>query len=245
MDEKKENLSKKELKEIKRLEKIEKKERFKKIKIYKKAALWISVIILFSATTFLIFKIVNKPDQNFTISVENIKEGDWVKGNKESKLYLIEYSDFQCPACASYYYLIKKLYEDLGEKITIVYRHFPLPIHKNAKIAAYAAEAAGKQEKFWEMHDIIFERQKEWENAKDAKQFFEQYAKDLNLNIEKFKEDMNSTEIKNKIEDSYKEAVIMGLNYTPTIFINGEKIQNPRNYEELKKIVEQKINEQN
>jgi protein-disulfide isomerase len=83
---------------------------------------------------------------------------------------LIEYSDFQCPACGFYFPLLKKLEEEFGENIAIVYRHFPLSsVHPNAKFAAYAAEAAGKQGKFWEMHDLIFTNQSEWSDKKKCR----------------------------------------------------------------------------
>lgn len=92
-----------------------------------------------------------------------VKVNDNVKGSREAKAVLIEYSDFQCPACQVYYPVVKQLTEELGNEILVVYRHFPLTtIHPNALPAAKAAEAAGKQGKFWEMHDMLFDKQSEW-----------------------------------------------------------------------------------
>src|SRR3989338_2093696 len=110
-----------------------------------------------------------------------IIENDWVKGNKEAKVTLIEYSDFQCPACGAYYPVVKQLNEEVGDKIVIAYRNFPLrQVHQNAQIAAQAAEAAGKQGKFWEIHDMLFENQKEWSSYVNAKEIFIKYAQSLN-----------------------------------------------------------------
>lgn len=167
-----------------------------------------------------------------------IKEGDWVRGSKDAKVIITEYSDFQCPACALYYNIAKEAHKDFGDKIAIVYRHFPLSsIHANAEIAALSAESAGKQNKFWEMHDVIFENQKNWENDKNAKDVFIKYATDLGLNAEQFKKDLDSKELKQKIETDYQGGVTAGVNHTPTFFVNGAEIQNPRSYEEFKNII--------
>ena len=95
-----------------------------------------------------------------SLSINKIVSSDRIKGNPEAKAVLMEYSDFQCPACAAYQPIVKQIVEEFsaegGDKMVFVYRHFPLSQHKNSKKAASAAEAAGKQEKFWEMHDLIF-----------------------------------------------------------------------------------------
>ncbi|OGZ32769.1 MAG: hypothetical protein A3H02_02030 [Candidatus Niyogibacteria bacterium RIFCSPLOWO2_12_FULL_41_13] len=168
---------------------------------------------------------------------------DWIKGKKEAKNTLIEYSDFQCPACGLYYPLLKQLSREFGENMMFVYRHFPLQQHKNAKPAAYASEAAGKQDKFWEMHDLIFENQDEWSAKSDdkAKEIFIKYAGSLNLNIEKFKNDLNLEEINKKVESDFQSGLKLKVNATPTFFLNGEKLQNPRSYDELKNIIQQTI----
>ena len=105
-------------------------------------------------------------DSDNRISFEAGEE-DRVKGNEEAGVVLIEYSDFQCPACGSYYPIVKALSEEFPEELLIVYRHYPLTnIHPNAFSAAKASEAAANQGKFWEMHDMLFERQAEWANLR-------------------------------------------------------------------------------
>ncbi|MDP4009229.1 MAG: DsbA family protein, partial [bacterium] len=90
-----------------------------------------------------------------------VRDTDQVKGSREARVVLVEYSDFQCPACQFYADWISQLAESFGEDIAIVYRHFPLrSIHQQAELAAVASEAASKQGMFWEYHDLLFERQK-------------------------------------------------------------------------------------
>ena len=205
------------------------------------AAFWgISALVL-GGMVFGMVKIAsrNSPNNKQPLSLASaVIESDWIKGNKESKVIITEYSDFQCPACASYYGLVKQLHKDFGDRIAFVYRHFPLrQIHANAEIAALSAEAAGKQGKFWEMHDMIFENQKKWEGDKNAKEIFIGYAEELGLNAEQFKQDLDSKEVKEKVEADYQSGVKAGVNHTPTFFVNGGEIQNPRSYEEFKNII--------
>ena len=204
-------------------------------------AFWgISALVL-GGMVFGMVKIAsrNSPNNKQPLSLASaVIESDWIKGNKESKVIITEYSDFQCPACASYYGLVKQLHKDFGDRIAFVYRHFPLrQIHANAEIAALSAEAAGKQGKFWEMHDMIFENQKKWEGDKNAKEIFIGYAEELGLNAEQFKQDLDSKEVKEKVEADYQSGVKAGVNHTPTFFVNGGEIQNPRSYEEFKNII--------
>jgi protein-disulfide isomerase len=217
-------------------------------KQYSHLFIWLVVLFFVGGSIFGIINFTLRQQQNLesAIKVDAVSHDDWVKGNRDAKIVLIEYSDFQCPACGFYFPILKKLSEEFGENIAIVYRHFPLfSIHPNAKFAAYAAEAAGKQGKFWEMHDLIFSNQSEWSDKKNVDEIFVRYAQILNLNIDQFKKDFSSKEIKQKIENSYKNALKLGLDSTPTFFLNGKKIPNPRNYEDFKNIIIENINKIN
>ncbi len=165
-----------------------------------------------------------------------------VKGNIESAIKIVEYSDLQCPACGVYYPIMKQLVEEFGNDISFEYRHFPLrSIHPNAEPAALATEAAGLQGKFWEMHDILFERQQEWSNKK-GDNIFTSYAKEIGIDITKFESDMSFNEdIKNKVESDYQSGLALKVNSTPSFFLNGVKMQNPRSYEEFKSVIQQFI----
>jgi protein-disulfide isomerase len=170
---------------------------------------------------------------------------EWTKGNPEAKIVLEEYSDLQCPACGAYYPIIKQLTEEFGSNIRFTYRHFPLrQIHVNADLAARAAEAAGMQGKFWEMHDILFEHQKEWSNSENTKEDFISYARKLGLDSERFTNDLDAQEIIEKVDGDQKLGERLGVNSTPTFFVNSKKITNPRNYEEFKILLQNVIAQQ-
>lgn len=163
-----------------------------------------------------------------------------VKGEATASATLVEYSDFQCPACAAYYPVVKQLNKDYAGKLRFVYRYFPLrTIHQNAEISSIAAEAAARQNKFWEMHDLLFENQTEWSNLQDPKEKFKEYAKFIGLDMEKFQNDLNSKEAKDKVEADYQSGLSLGVNATPTFFLNDQKIQNPKTYEEFKIKIEE------
>lgn len=171
-------------------------------------------------------------------SVAPLNPSDQVKGTKDGKLTLIEYSDFQCPACGTYYPIVKQIQLDYKD-LLFVYRNFPLKsLHQNAENAAHAAEAAGRQDKFWEMHDLLFERQKEWSDQKDITQIFDKYAQELKLDVKKFEQDRTSQEVKKKIEADSKSGSAAQVQATPTFFLNGKKIEAPRGYDEFRQVIE-------
>lgn len=159
-------------------------------------------------------------------SLTKIVLSDRTKGNENSKIELIEYSDFQCPACGAYYPYVKQITEEFLGQVRFAYRHFPLRQHKNAELAGRAAEAAGKQNKFWEMHDLLFENQQTWSNSDKAEDIFTAFAAKLDLNVEKFGADINSKEVKDKIADDLKSGLSIRVNATPTFILNG-KMLNP------------------
>ena len=234
-------ITKRERRELKRQEKLEQQENGAKSRLIKRFLLWALVL---AGTAGLIFGMVklggSEPEQS-AILINAVSPSDWTKGNKEAKVILVEYSDFQCPACAYYQPLFKKLSEEFGDKITFAYRHFPLRQHQNARLAAYAAEAAGRQNKFWEMHDLIFENQNRWENRGDAENIFTGYARTLGLDIDEFKNGLSSKEIKDKVENDYQSGIRSNVNATPTVFLNGEKIKVPPNYDELQNIINEAL----
>ncbi|KKS44736.1 hypothetical protein A3I25_00745 [Candidatus Nomurabacteria bacterium RIFCSPLOWO2_02_FULL_42_17] len=164
---------------------------------------------------------------------------DQTKGVPTAPLTLVEYSDFQCPACRAYSSLLKQVKEEFDDKLLFVYRHFPLPNHLNSVAAAGAAEAVGLQGKFWEMHDVIFENQKEWsEKPKtQAKELFTSYARELGLDMERFAVDWESKEIADKISNAQAEATRLKLNGTPTFFLNGKLISNPTSLDKFRELL--------
>lgn len=181
---------------------------------------------------FGVYKLVNQPVQTDFPQAKQLKANDHIKWSPDKKNLLIEYSDLQCPACKNAHNILRAIEAsgsadfEIIKKVTFVYRHFPLfQIHDKAYIAAYASEAAGKQGKFWEMADLLFDNQQAWEKSSDPqKDYFLNYAKELKLNVEQFKKDSNSTETKNRVAQDLRDAEQMGIDSTPTFFLNGQKV---------------------
>ncbi|MGM0506612.1 MAG: DsbA family protein [Bacteroidota bacterium] len=151
---------------------------------------------------------------------------------------ILKYSDYQCPACKVYVPLENELKREFGELVTIEYRHFPLGGHAHAELAARVVEAATEQGEREAMHDRIFEEQENWSDG-DAPELFREYANDLGLDMEQFEEDLNSEEIRERVERQRAEGERRQVQATPTYFINGRRLQqNPQSYEQFRSIVE-------
>jgi protein-disulfide isomerase len=164
-----------------------------------------------------------------------VDSGDWTKGSREARAVLVEYGDFQCPACAAYYPVVKEIAEELGDEVLIVFRQFPLrQSHPQAQLAAQAAEAAGRQGKFWEMHDRLFERQSEWSRQGNAEDLFKQYAQELGLAGDQFAADLNDGSLKEAIEEDVRSGIAAGVDATPTFYLNGSKVLGLGSYDEFK-----------
>jgi protein-disulfide isomerase len=237
-------LTKQERRELRREEEAREQKQRRLKHFRRRIALWTIAAVFIAGAVFGIIMLVQTPaGDDIPVSVAARTENDWVKGNKESDVILIEYSDFQCPACASYHPLVKRLVQEFGNDVQFVYRHFPLGRFPHSRLAGQAAEAAGRQGKFWEMHDMIFANQKEWSGQRGGKaeETFITYAGRLDLNIEQFKDDLHSKSAENKVESDRISGIRARVNSTPTFFLNGKKIQNPRSYEEFRNIISQAL----
>lgn len=167
---------------------------------------------------------------------------DWQQGPSDAKVTLVEYADFECPACAAYQSVLKEVKATYKDDLRFVYRSFPLPMHRNAVAAALAAEAAGKQGKFWEMNELLYSKQKEWSGkTTEDRGMFEKYATELGLNMDQFKADMASDELRDKVEQQKSSGEDLNVRGTPTFFLNGEQITNPNNAQAFKDLIRSKI----
>lgn len=171
---------------------------------------------------------------------------DHVYGKADSNVVLVEYGDFQCPACGSVNTRIMKLAEDYKDKIAFVFRNFPLTlIHANAKAAAGAAEAAGLQGKYWEMHELLYKNQTSWENktADERSATFISYAQELKLDVEKFKTDTTSDAITKKINFDTAQGKKINITGTPSFVLNGENVPSDKwsTDTELRKLIDSKL----
>ncbi len=164
--------------------------------------------------------------------------------DEEAAVTIIEYSDYQCPACAYYHPFVKKIKEKFGDQVKLDLRFFPLNSHQFAALAARAAQSAKNQGKFREMHNLLYENQQRWSQSGNPTPIFVNFARDLNLDIEQFKSDLNSAETQKTVMQEKQEGVNKGVNSTPTFFIDGEQIQRlPRTYADFEKIVQKYLNE--
>ncbi len=155
---------------------------------------------------------------------------------------LTEYGDFECPGCFSYYPIFKQLKEQYKDQITFQFRNFPLTqIHPVAMAAHRAAEAASNQGKFWEMHDIIYERQKSWTGTNTAAQTFRGYAEELNLDMEQYDADVISEKTNAVIQADIKAGQDLRVNSTPTFVLDGQVIELPTSYEQFEQIIKDAI----
>ncbi len=160
-----------------------------------------------------------------------------------AEVVLVKYSDYQCPACKYYAEFVERAKEEYGDKLEVVYKHFPLSIHPYAELAARASEAARVQGKFEEMHELLFAGQQQWSRG-NAEAIFLGYARSLDLDMEQFRKDLNSAAMQRIVIADKREGRQLGINSTPTIYINDIKLEsNPRYYEDFKAVIEQALNE--
>ena len=154
---------------------------------------------------------------------------DHIQGPIDAPAVLLEYGDYECPFCGEFYPVIKAIQEQLGERLCFAFRNFPLPnSHPHAVHAAGAAEAAGAQGRFWEMHDLLFENQDALEDEDLLR-----YAVALGLDAHRVMADVLADRFKERIRQDFKSGTRAGVNGTPTLFINGERYDGPRGMRQL------------
>ena len=174
------------------------------------------------------------PPQEPKLLIQVDIDNDWIRGQKEAPITLVEYADFQCPACQQYEPLLQEAQKQLEDQLKIVFRQFPIKdSHPRAEVAALVAEAAGKQGKFWEMHDKLFAGHAEWEDLDDPNPVIDQYAKDLNLSLEAFKADLANEETQKLVDSDLYGGMASGIQEVPAFFLNGTLVKLPTNQDEL------------
>lgn len=170
-----------------------------------------------------------------------VHEDSHKKGADKSKVTIVEFGDFQCPACGAAHPVVAQVLKEYGDKVTFVFRNFPLNVHKNAELAAQAAEAAGAQNKFFEMHDKLYENQEKWSEKDKALDIFVEYAKELKLDVDRFKKEVEEKKYKAKIEKDISDGNAAGVNSTPTFYINGVAQAGVMPFDEFKKRIEEEL----
>lgn len=161
------------------------------------------------------------------------------RGSSDAPITLVEFADFQCPACARFHTILNQLASDYPDQLQIVFRHYPLSQHQNAPGASLAAEAAGAQGKFWEMHDALYQSQLDWSVAPDPQPIFTELAEDLGLNQEQFAQDLKNQAFGEKIAQDSADGDTVNVQATPTFFLNGRQVaEKGYNYEGMKSIID-------
>jgi protein-disulfide isomerase len=166
---------------------------------------------------------------------KEINEADHILGPENAPVKLVEYGDFQCPYCGAAYPILQKVVGQMGDRLCFVYRNFPLTqIHEYAMAAAEAAEAAGTQGKFWEMHTAIFTHQ----DVLDLDHLYD-FAQAIGLDMKRFEEDMATHAYADKVRDDFQSGARSGVNGTPTLFINGSRYDGPVEARVLAQVLEE------
>ncbi len=204
------------------------------------------LIIMAALVVLFVGFIVFGKDKNNSASNsgDGTSEGSsYVLGAGTTGVTLVEFGDFQCPACRSYYPVMKQVKDKYGDQIKFQFRHFPLvQIHQNAMVAHRAAEAAGRQGKFWEMHDLLYERQQGWQSSSNPTVIMEDYAAELGLNIDQFKADFASASVNDTIQADIKAGQALGASSTPTFVLNGKKLDpSPTDVAGFSKLIDEAI----
>lgn len=165
-----------------------------------------------------------------------------VIGNGKAGVTLTEYGDYECPFCGQYFSTLKQVQTEFNDQIYFQFRNFPLTnLHANAFAAARAAEAAGLQNKFWEMHDALYATQTQWSTANDAPTIFNQYAKQLGLNVPQFTRDFASSKVNDLINADSAEGTKLQVGGTPTFFVNGKKVEIGNSVPTFEKVIKDAI----
>ncbi len=201
--------------------------------------IFIVVVLITAALLFFLFWKKGDSNSNKNNATNEIKIGDnYIYGPDNASITMIEFSEYQCPYCKKNADTIAEILEKYPQDIKYIFRDFPLDsIHANSRPAAYAAEAAGKQGKYHEYHDLLFEMQDDWANLTNPINKFIEYAKLLNLDIEKFQKDMDSQSIKDNIDEDLKYGQDLGITGVPVLYINGSQLMGAQTFEALEEAI--------
>jgi len=167
-----------------------------------------------------------------------------LRGRADAPLLIEEYGDFQCPPCGFFHPILKRIEGEYETQVRVTFHHFPIRTqHKHAAEAARAAEAAALQGKFWQMHDLLFEKQKDWKDTEAARPIFINYARTLGLDLDKFTRDIDSTPVSSRVLNDEQQGAARGVSGTPTVFLNGRELpfEVITNYDSLRAAIEREL----
>lgn len=196
----------------------------------------IALVVIFGGILLFNKKSSNAPAAN------NAQATNYVRGSTSSGITLTEYGDFECPACTAYYPVVEQVYAKYKDQIQFQYRNFPLrQIHLHAMQAHRAAVAANNQGKFWDMYDLLYKNRDSWSQESDPSATFRSYAQSLSMDMARYDGDVKSELTNAIINADIAEGQKLGVTGTPSFFINGKKIDNPRDADAFNKVIEDAI----
>jgi protein-disulfide isomerase len=162
---------------------------------------------------------------NDSVAGKSDTESLHIRGNPDAPVTLEEFADFQCPPCSSFATFGEELLKEYDSRLRIVFRNFPLSAHEHAREAAVAAEAAGMQGHFWEMHDVLYREQAFWSYAPNTRELFESYAGAIGLNLDQFRKDMDGEKARERVDSDHARGDSLGIKMTPTLYINDQPVE--------------------
>lgn len=210
-----------------------------------KVLIGIAIVVVIGGILLAIFANPQPSEPGAAVDAQSlVRESSHMTGKAGAKVTIVEFGDFQCPACAAAHPIVKQALESYkdNENVNFVFRNFPLDsIHPNAQITAEAAEAAGVQGKYWEMHDMLYEKQSEWSTSAAPIEILVGYAQALGLDVDKFRQAVSQRMATDIIQADYNDGQKIGVNSTPTFFINGVKEAKVLSLDELKAKIDQEL----
>jgi len=185
----------------------------------------------------------NIPESESVLAKTNTDSAH-IRGNPDAPVTLEEFGDFQCPPCGKFSEFVEELLKEYNPRLRLVFRNFPLSGHEHAREAALAAEAAGLQGKFWEMHDTLYREQDTWSKAPNVRELFESYAGTIGLDVAQFKKDMDGDKARERVDSDRALADFLGVKATPTLFINNRPVEpKDKNPEGVRATINAALNE--
>ena len=185
----------------------------------------------------------NIPESESVLAKTNTDSAH-IRGNPDAPVTLEEFGDFQCPPCGKFSEFVEELLKEYNSRLRLVFRNFPLSGHEHAREAALAAEAAGLQGKFWEMHDTLYREQETWTKAPNVRELFESYAGTIGLDVAQFKKDMDGDKARERVDSDRALADFLGVKATPTLFINNRPVDpKDKNPEGVRAAINAALNE--
>lgn len=202
-----------------------------------------AIIVIVIIVGFFGLIVFNRKDASAPDGANNVQPTSNIKGEGSKGVTLVEYGDFQCPACAAYYPIIEQVFEQRKEDITFQFRNFPLSqIHPNAVAAHRAAEAAANQDKYFEMYDLLYQGQQSWASVPNPAQVFETYATQIGLDVPRYKTDLASAEVNARVNADIRAGQQEGIASTPVFMLDGKKLdQPPQDVEGFNKLIDEAI----